>query len=345
MPQTVTSRARTPHFKPNRDITWSNDWKFSIVNQRHINNFGFVDDQDYDPNGEDWLLAVIGDSYVQSMMVPYEASIQGRLAACTAVRARVYSFGVSGAQLSTYLVFAEYARELFRPNGMVIVIIGNDFDESWLKFKRAPMLTYFTENSNGNVMLETVPYHTSRVKRLLRKSALARYLALNLGLKARLELGLDLLKGNKSTFYVANTLGYASPERLQASRRGVDTFLARLPEAAGLTSDHILFVVDGIRRQIYDEINTETAETSFVHNMRSYFISAARARSYEVIDMHQVFGEHFRQHGQRFEFPTDAHWNALGHDIAAAEVCSSRVSTANSICQESCSRYTSGHWE
>ena len=54
--------------------------------------------------------------------------------------------------------------------------------------------------------------------------------------------------------------------------------------------------------------------------MRKYFVAKAYAHSYEVIDMDPIFAEHYRNYGGRFEFPTDSHWNELGHQIAADAV-------------------------
>ncbi len=328
MIEPVSSEARVPHLKPNRNITFSSGWNFTILNERRINNLGFADDQDYDKDSSAPLLAVVGDSYVESLMVPYTESVQGRLSAYASTRARVYSFALAESPLSTYLVFAEHARDLFRPQGAVFVIISNDFDESWVRFKRPARrqrLTFFVENDDGNVGLETIPYEVSPAKRILRKSALARYLYLNVGIQRTSENIAKLLRGDKRPVFVSNKLAKSDPERLAASIRAVDIFLARLPESSGLSQDRIAFVIDGIRQQIYGEISDEIAEASFFSKMRKYFITAARAQGYEVIDMHPVFKDHYRQHTQRFEFPTDNHWNGLGHGVAASAVRGSRV--------------------
>ena len=50
------------HFTPNRHVTWSRDWNFSIVNRIRVNNAGYVNDQDYDARDPRPLLAVVGDS-------------------------------------------------------------------------------------------------------------------------------------------------------------------------------------------------------------------------------------------------------------------------------------------
>ena len=46
------------------------------------------------------LLAVIGDSFVEGMMVPFSETCHGRLARGLAPAARVYAFGVNASSLS-----------------------------------------------------------------------------------------------------------------------------------------------------------------------------------------------------------------------------------------------------
>ena len=68
-------------FRPDSEFVFSDGFWLTNANRGHINNFGFVNDQDYDPDDLRPLLAVIGDSYVQALMVPYGSTVQGRLAA------------------------------------------------------------------------------------------------------------------------------------------------------------------------------------------------------------------------------------------------------------------------
>ena len=79
--QAVNSSTPVAGFEPLRDFTYSKGWNFALVNRGHINNYGFVNDQDYDPTQSTPLLAVVGDSYVEA------AGWQSRLEAgegCTA---------------------------------------------------------------------------------------------------------------------------------------------------------------------------------------------------------------------------------------------------------------------
>jgi hypothetical protein len=90
--QPVTRDNPYLHFKPSREVVFSMGWDFAIVNKVRINNYGFVNAQDYDPEAATPLMAVSGDSYVEAAHVPYAATLYGRLAAAVGPRGRVYSF-------------------------------------------------------------------------------------------------------------------------------------------------------------------------------------------------------------------------------------------------------------
>lgn len=101
-------------YAPNQEYTYAKGWRFAIQNKGRINNYGFVNNQDYSRDIREPLV-VVGDSYVEAMMVPYESTVQGRLADTLGDRRQVYSIGISGAQLAQYLVFAQYASKNFIP--------------------------------------------------------------------------------------------------------------------------------------------------------------------------------------------------------------------------------------
>ena len=125
-------------FESDRTFQWSAGWRFTLTNKLRVNNDGFISSIDYDPGARGPLVAVIGDSYVEALMVPYQETGQGRLMEALEDQARVYSFAIRGSPLSQYLAFAEYARDKYRPDAMVFVIVGNDFDESLLAYKEEP---------------------------------------------------------------------------------------------------------------------------------------------------------------------------------------------------------------
>lgn len=137
-------------FTPHRESVYSRGWNFSIVNRVRTNNYGFINDHDYDPALTTPLLAVIGDSFVEAVMVPFAQTGVSRLADSVGAAGRVYGFGTSGSSLSQYLAYARYVRDTFHPTALTVVIVGNDFDESLRTYKNEPGLHYFAESPGAS---------------------------------------------------------------------------------------------------------------------------------------------------------------------------------------------------
>lgn len=306
------------HFKPNTTLTLSSGWNFAIVTSKRTNNRGFFSDIDYLRNDRRKLV-VIGDSYVEAAQIENSKSVHGVLNAAAQPNGDVYGIGSSGAPLSQYLAYAEFASKEFAPSGYAFVIVGNDFDESIPTYRQTPGFHHFVKKPQGTLeFARGADYRPSRSKEVLRKSALARYLFLNLDMPSIWER----LKPGRAT-YVANTVSDVSPQRLADSRAAVDLFLHELPRRVG--NAPVLFVVDGIRPQLYSADSIITVHGSYFDLMRNYLMTKAKDAGYEVIDMQPVFIDHYRSAGKRFEFPSDAHWNELGHQLAAEQILNSGV--------------------
>jgi hypothetical protein len=311
-------------FTPNQPYTYSKGWHFAMVNSGRINNYGFINVQDYTKHDERGPLIIIGDSYVEAKMVPYQQTIQGRLATLLENQRKVYSMGISGAQLAQYLAFAQYAWTEFTPGALVFVIVGNDFDESLTKYNQDLGFYHFQEDAGSHdLKLVRTDYRPSLGKQLLRNSALVRYLWGTVGISSipsvlaqRFENGLQ---------YVGNTPAYASQDRLADSRRVVDRFFLELPQRVGLEKSQYLFIVDAMRPHIYSNSDLSQAKGSYFDLMRQYFLDQAKRNGYEAIDMQPRFISRHRRDGSRFEFSLDAHWNGLGHEEAADAIASSRT--------------------
>lgn len=315
--QPVNAENPVFRFRKNRTVTWSRGVKFELVNRLRVNNAGFVNDQDYRKESPRPLIAVVGDSYVEAAMVPFEETLHGRLARTS--DKRVYSFAASGAPLSQYVVWSKYARESWDAEKLIVVIIGNDFDESLLRYKQGPGFHHYREAQNGELRLHRVDYRPSPVRRILRRSALARYLYLNVQIVPRWQALLAAVSGKAladTAQYFGNTAISLEPERVRLSKKAVDTFLRDLQQTAGWHPGDVLFVVDGFR---YPD-RAERGATSFFGVLRSYFMRRAGSVGYAVVDMDMVFFDDFAQNATRFEFPQDGHWNGHAHALAASAV-------------------------
>ncbi len=314
-----------PRFKENRDMTWSCRYDFSIVTKKHINNYGFLNDQDYTPQDESPLLAIIGDSYVEAAQVENKNSMHGLLSQETKGKGKVYSFGMSGSPLSDYLAYAVYAVNEFNAKALVIIVVGNDFDESLTKYKNAPGFYYFSGLSD-QLELIRIDYHPTLITRLLRRSALIRYMVFNLQLNWQSFVNIfNNDKGVAEVKFVGNTRSDFDEERISDSERAVNYFLEELPVRTGLGSDRILFIIDGMRPYIYQPEILMKVKGSYFDMMRKYFIRVAMKKGYEVIDLQPIFIKGHDIEGSRFEFPTDLHWNEAGHRLVAEKIKASDV--------------------
>lgn len=319
--QPVNDQSPILRFEPNCTRTWSAFGDMAMANRVRVNNEGFVNDQDYAADTPGPLVAVVGDSYVEAAMVPYAHTLHGRLAEVLRGRARVYSYAASGAPLSQYLAYAAYARDRFHPKRGIVVVVGNDFDESLLEYKSAPGFHFFHRRTDGRAELVRKDYAPSALREALRHSRLALYLVNNLGIGS-LPARVRGLFAPRDAF-VGQTSASLDEKRLRDSLFVIDAFLAMLPKAFGLPPEDILLVLDAPRPDLYDPQALSVAQASYFGRMRVALMSQARAAGVRVADMQEPFLRDYGQNGQRFEFPRDGHWNGCGHQVAAQAVLTS----------------------
>jgi hypothetical protein len=125
--------------------------------------------------------------------------------------------------------------------------------------------------------------------------------------------------------YAGNVPYSAEKQRVQDSIHAIDAFFRLLPVKSGLEPSKILLVIDGIRPHLYSEAGLGKAQGSYFSQMRAYFIDQASNLGYEFVDLQDVFKYNYLNHQKRFEFPTDAHWNAHGHAVVAEAIGNSKL--------------------
>ena len=323
----VTAASPIFHFRPDHDFVFSKDWNMALANRGHINNAGFVNDQDYRTDDPTPLIAVVGDSYIEAFMVPFRETVQGRLAAALAGRFRVYSFAASGAPLSQYLVWARHAVRVYGAQALVINVVGNDFDNSLAAYmKDARGFSVYVRDSAGELRLQLFEFKSETGGRFTSRSSLASYLVHNLQavhhareLWARLWGPSASAPSSAPPRYAGNTAAEAEPVRMRESLAAIDAFFRDFPVEVGLPPDRVLFTIDGFR---YPQAAAAGAETYFDY-MRQAFRAKAQALGYGAIDLDPAFFARHVRTGERFEYPTDEHWNPAGHAVAFEAVMTS----------------------
>jgi hypothetical protein len=314
------------NFKPNTDFVYSLGWSLAHANRGHVNNDGWVNDQDYDPNDQRPLLAIVGDSFIEALMVPYRDTIQGRLAAAVGTAGRVYSFALSGAPLSQYIIWAEYGVHKYKASGLVVNISlrnGSDFAENLMQYENWPGRYYFVDDPNDDLILQRVDYTPTGLMRFLLHSALARYILLNLHLGNVVYKVQHILQDWKPNVYEGHISVLDDPARVAASQRAISAFLKQLPERTSLPPDRILLLYDGVRPELYSDENA--GRNTYFDLMRRRLLQEATMDGYETIDLQPVFVATYRREKQPFNDSDDLHWNSRGHAVAADAVMHSRL--------------------
>jgi hypothetical protein len=321
----VTAQAPVAHLQPNEPFTFSTGWSFTNVNRGRINNAGFVNDQDYRRQDPKPLLAVVGDSFIEARMVRYRETLHGRLAKALENDFRVYSFAAGGAPMSQYLIWARHAVQDYGARALIINIVLNDFDESYVAYRTSPVYWVYVADADGQLRLRFFEYRQSTLRAVLSKSALARYLMINL----KLELFIQTLPlwrtapapqaSAARAQTSAGTPDDAEARRMRISLAVIDAFFRDLKAMVELAPDRILFLMDGFH---YPEAAAGGAGGYF-DRMRKAFLAKAAGLGYGVVDLDPQFFARYRKTGETFEVADDWHWNAIGHEVAADAVRSS----------------------
>jgi hypothetical protein len=270
------------------------------------------------------------------LQVPLETTFPTRLGRRIGGAGRVYSFGISGAPLSQYLVWAEHARTTYRPDVMAVSIVSNDFDESIHAFKMesdagaAKSFHYFGAEERGFPLI-LVEHHPTLASKLARQSALVRYLYLNCSLRADADLFMRLGLASRPDGAPAGISEREAlmrrlfpraeldpmPERARLSLKAIDLFLEQLPGRAGLPPQRIILTIDAQRIAMLAPELAHKTRTSLFAQMKAHLIARASALGFEVVDLEAPMRAFKATTGRPVELSDDYHWNPDGHAIVA----------------------------
>lgn len=302
-----------------------------IRDQKHrTNNAGFVSPVDYD-RAEEPLLAVVGDSYVEALMVPSGQTVQDVLRDELSPGRRVYGFGISGSALPQYLMWARLAAEEYGADEVIILVVSTDFDESLMQYRRRSGFHFLRGDLDAcDLSIARLDHEPGPLRPLVKNSALLRYLVFNMNilqnpiLRDIVTFFRSLGQGGTTSADDGTKSGIVARDPsledalLRHSKCGVDWIVANADRVIGLPKSRIRFVVDGGRDQGHETITG--APRAYVDEMRAYFLEAARAAGYEALDLAPSFKRALAAGQGPFEPDGDSHWNAAAHALAARRV-------------------------
>jgi hypothetical protein len=271
------------------------DWKFSQTYHRRVNNYGFVDDRDYQPNSAP--VVVIGDSYIQSAMLPYPDTLQGKLSSKIGNKIPVYSFGTPVYPLSGYLGTAEYADREFKPKTYIFLLTKGDLVES-LQSQEG---TYFLDSPNGKLNFKNAKVYLGKV--ITSKSALYRYIY------QQIYFNTDKIFASFNNIPSSKPI-LTSADYDRISRRLLDLFAKKTK----VTPQNTIFIIDSDRGSMYNKSKPDRQELSS-------FKRIGIERGYRVVDTEDLFTAYYQRTHKRLDFlPTDFHWNASANQLVVDRI-------------------------
>lgn len=270
-------------------------------------------------------IAVVGDSFVEALQVPPDKSLAEDLERELAGRkggAEVFRYGVSGAPLSQYLHMARRAALPDRPDVLIVLVVHNDFDESWRAVPGMYTQSFLRLDLDPDGFVQELPpapYRQGLVSFVRNQSATWRYLAYGRQVRFEALRRLFLPQGQPARHQAnIDISGLAGREALD--RRATRYLFGRLAAEAAQAGARLLLVMDGVRGLI--EAGSPEAQDYGSGALRLNRMAAEEAARLDIpfLDLHPVFAEDFRSQHQPLAFKTDGHWNAHSHALAARAV-------------------------
>ena len=275
-----------------------------------INNYGFNSAIDYVPPAERGkpCVAVIGDSYTQGLYADVEAHLAGRLQAALGGTCDVYNLATSGMPFSQCPPVVRFAEAQFAPDLIVIQAGSSSLVRS---LRSTGLVRYCQQYAVAGESLQPLPptpFRVNKRNRLLRKSALVRYLYHN----ANLNPG-----GAGDIVKAMEEAGDDPDFLLGVPRELCDELLDRIfAEIAAASPDTpVLVVFDANRNDLHatGARPPRLAESPVVEQ-------GCRRNGVHFLDLTDAFWSEYQQHGRMFNFTNNYHWNPYGVSVVARAI-------------------------
>lgn len=272
-------------------------------------------------------IAVIGDSYIEGLMVEPKENVAERLQESLADPAiEVYRFGIGGAPMSQYLHMLRREVCRFRPDLVIVNLVHDDFSDSY-RFKQGVYASSFLklDIENGRVVREIAPrqYVKPWYSAIRDGSATWRYLAYRQQLRFQLLRDLLLNRGAAPPAGLgADKVAVAETSSPKTTPDHADDLVAtqyvltQLREEAARCGADLVLVVDGDRNSIY----AGRTERSSSLELNAIVHAVADQLGIPLVDLHEVFLADYLKHREMLSFQTDYHWNKRGHAVAAQAI-------------------------
>jgi hypothetical protein len=264
-------------------------------------------------------IAIVGDSFVEALQVPYNQSLGERLADDLRPDGpvEVYRFAISGAPLSQDLQMIEREVARYRPDWIVAVMTVLDFDDSYT-FQPGRYTSSFMKLkvANGRVLGEIPPLPwRPNWREWLRSTATARYFLYRWRVRPEGLVRLLMPQAEAAPLAppMAADVAAALPDGVNLIA-ATDYLFGRMTAAAHAIEARLLLVMVDNSGLIYRDLDGTEAPL----NRLAATLAARRGISF--VDLDAAFAADWQAEHRRFEFYSDGHWNEHGHVVAAGAI-------------------------
>jgi hypothetical protein len=300
------------HLVPNSRFTYSAGWNLDLVHEGPVNNMGYVAPFDYRDGAS--AIAVLGDSYIESLMNGYDETLQGRLRQHLRADIPVLQFGSSGASMADYLGVARLVSQRFNPVWGVVLLSEGDFREGF-----SPARGYHAWDATRDppVKITQAESERSALVKWARQLALVRYLRYNLKFRPSQLIHLQPVMTHEEAKPECRPASLSEDDQALVSR-----FANELPAAFGLPAERVILIFDSDRKSMYGPAAGPKPRCPDRDDQAQALLrNRAAAQGMHIIETEPLFLAYHRRTGRRVDHsPVDWHWNGEAHRLVAEQV-------------------------
>jgi hypothetical protein len=292
------------HYYPNDHFCYSHGWNFRNSVCESYNNFGYASNFNYSTTQK--TIAVIGDSFVEALMIRGNERLHERINSALDGKYQAIGLGISGADLSDYLITSEYVTKNFDVSGLVFLL--NDGDITGATNPRLRGF-WFKQGANG---IEIDHAANVKMRNIFYMSSVLSYLYENLKFNPKDVFSAKAIE--KKISDVSSSPG----DDVLPNVRYVINFLEQLKslcESKHMDPQRVIFLIDADRKAIYENRSGETLAPELIKLISSY--------GFQPVNLDSVFRNDWKNNRKAFDFGSvDSHWNSYAHSLIATYVVS-----------------------
>ena len=278
----------------------------------HINNHGWNSNIDYSFENNDTnklRIALIGDGYVEALNIDTKKNIGSLLNQELPKDFETYTFGMSDASFSQYMNLGRYVKKYYTPDIIIFFVNENDFYQSFVNNGKSKNLSLAVD-VHGKIIEYQPKYSEIENKyKLVKKSALGRYLYYNLNITSIFSADKiitdDNISREQKQFSINPAMSY--------SERSITLYsnyiLKEIKES--FPNEKAIIVYTGDLKSISNDLEAGSRSV-LIDNILKLNTTEL---DIDYINAANVFIEKYNKNGIELKSNYNYYWNSYAHEI------------------------------